>query len=119
MVRLTEWDEYGNADIIALSDVMPELYSGMSFDETNALTDAINRLAEYEDTGLTPLEVASFAHVNRGRWIMRGGYFRCSECDAKSLLRNAGGTGGYREYDQVQSKYCPNCGAKMDGGETV
>lgn len=67
MVRLTEWDEYGNADIIALSDVMPELYSGMSFDETNALTDAINRLAEYEDTGLTPLEVASFAHVNRGR----------------------------------------------------
>lgn len=55
--------------------------------------------------------------VKHGRWIMRGGYFRCSECDAKSLLRNAGGTGGYREYDQVQSKFCPNCGARMDGGE--
>lgn len=110
MVRLTEWDEYGNADIIALSDVMPELYSGMSFDETNALTDAINRLAEYEDTGLTPLEVASFAHVNRGRWIFvaqrfyDGGYvdiFRCSCCGIP---------------EGKESKYCPNCGAMMEGG---
>ena len=56
------------------------------------------------------------AEVVHGRWIMRGGYFRCSACDAKSLLRNAGGTGGFREYDQVQSKYCPNCGAMMEGG---
>ena len=37
MERLTEWDEYGNADIIALSDVMPEIYAELSFDETNVL----------------------------------------------------------------------------------
>ena len=60
---------------------------------------------------------ATIDPVKHGRWIMRGGYFRCSACDAKSLLRNAGGTGGFREYDQVKSKYCPNCGARMDGGD--
>lgn len=57
MDRLTERDEYGNADIIALSDVMPELYAELSFSETNALTDTLNRLAAYEDTGLTPDEI--------------------------------------------------------------
>lgn len=54
MNRLTQRDEYGNADIIALSDVMPEIYAGLSFSETNALTEVLNRLAEYEDTGFTP-----------------------------------------------------------------
>lgn len=49
MERLTEWDEYGNADIIALSDVMPEIYAELSFSETNDLTDALNCLAAYED----------------------------------------------------------------------
>ena len=57
MDRMTERDEFGNADIIVLSDIMPVLYDGLSFSETNALTDALNRLAACEDTGLTPAEV--------------------------------------------------------------
>lgn len=57
MKRLTECDEYGNADIIALSDIMPDLYDGLSFSEANALTAVLNRLAAYENTGLTPKEV--------------------------------------------------------------
>lgn len=57
MNRLTQRDEYGNADIIALSDVMPELYASLSFSETNALTEALNRLGKYEDTGFTPEEI--------------------------------------------------------------
>ena len=57
MTRMTEIDGFGNADIIALSDVMPELYAELSFSEANALTDALNRLAAYEDTGLTPEEI--------------------------------------------------------------
>ena len=48
-MRLTVRDEYGNADIIGLSDRMPELYAELSFDEANALTIALNKLAEYED----------------------------------------------------------------------
>lgn len=54
MKRLTERDEYGNANIIALSDVMPEIYASLSFSETNALTEALNRLADYEDSGILP-----------------------------------------------------------------
>lgn len=49
MARLTQRDEYGNATIIALEDITPELYEGLSFSETNALTDALNKLADYED----------------------------------------------------------------------
>jgi len=47
--RLTQRDEFGNANIIELDDIMPELYEGLSFSETNALTDALNKLADYED----------------------------------------------------------------------
>lgn len=65
MNRLTERDEYGNADIIALSDVMPELYAELSFSETNALTNALNRLAAYEDTGLTPKEIVAMKADNK------------------------------------------------------
>lgn len=64
MKRLTERDEYGNAYIIALSDMMPELYAGLSFSETNVLTDALNRLAAYEDTGLEPEEVEKLAQAD-------------------------------------------------------
>ncbi len=65
MDRLTERDEFGNADIVALSDIMPEIYAGLSFSETNALTDALNRLANYEDTGLDPYEIATLIADNR------------------------------------------------------
>ena len=49
MARLTSRDEYGNAELIALEDITPQLYEGLSFGETNALTAALNKLADYED----------------------------------------------------------------------
>ena len=55
--------------------------------------------------------------VKHGHWYNRGGRFRCSVCDNKALLKDIGGTGGWsHEYEQQKSPYCPNCGAKMDGG---
>lgn len=45
--RLTEWDEYGNADIVGVN--MPDVYYCVEFDEVNILTTALNRLAELED----------------------------------------------------------------------
>lgn len=48
-----------------------------------------------------------------GHWVLSGGYWRCSECKEKSLLKLDKATGGYREYEPVRSKYCPQCGAKM------
>ena len=57
MERLTKRDEYGNADIIGVSsDAQFEL----SFDELNSVTNALNRLAAYEDTGLAPEDCAAY-----------------------------------------------------------
>lgn len=103
MYRLTDRDEYGNADIIALSDIMPEIYAGLSFSETNALTDALNRLAAYEDTGLTPEEVKRLQR--HGHWIEEEDIQICSEC------------GEEHSWQDYRASYCDNCGAKMDGGE--
>ena len=49
MARLTSRNEHGNAEIIALEDITPQLYEGLSIGETNALTAALNKLADYED----------------------------------------------------------------------
>lgn len=68
---------------------------------------AIERLAEYEATGLMPEEVAQVRH---GRWCWDGRFRACSKC------------GSYVEFTETlgasHRKYCPNCGAKMDGGES-
>ena len=53
------------------------------------------------------------APVRHGRWIDKGEYAVCTECGGRS------GT----QYDGVEliplmTQYCPNCGAKMDGGDT-
>lgn len=50
--------------------------------------------------------------VQHGRWIDKGEYAVCTECGGRS------GT----QYDGVvpiplMTQYCPNCGAKMDGGD--
>lgn len=55
MERLTERDEYGNADIVGVDS--GELQLNLEFEEFNLVTGALNRLAEYEDLGLSPEEV--------------------------------------------------------------
>lgn len=47
MNRLTERDEYGNADIIGVDSA--DLQLNLDFDGLNRVTDALNRLAAYED----------------------------------------------------------------------
>ena len=49
---------------------------------------------------------ADVAEVKHGEWICLEaeiGYFACSECDHRIL--------------RAECNYCPNCGAKMDGGK--
>ena len=50
MRRLTEYDEFGNADIIGVNS--PDLQMNLKFDEVNRVTDALNKLAAYEDMGI-------------------------------------------------------------------
>lgn len=56
---------------------------------------------------------ADVALVVHGRWVEypRPHYFKCSECKYTVPYRKAMWFNGKREYN-----YCPNCGAKMDGG---
>ena len=55
----------------------------------------------------------------RGEWILSGGYFRCSICNEKALLKLDKSKGGSREYEQQKTNFCPYCGAKMEKkGET-
>lgn len=56
---------------------------------------------------------ADVAPVVYGRWVEypRPHYFKCSECKYTVQYRKAMWCNGKREYN-----YCPNCGAKMDGG---
>lgn len=55
--------------------------------------------------------VRVFVPVRHGRWIDKGEYVVCTECGGRS------GT----QYDGVEpiplmTQFCPNCGARMDGG---
>lgn len=43
------------------------------------------------------------AEVKHGKWVSHEGYEECGECRAKAIYPH---------------NYCPNCGAKMDGGQT-
>ncbi len=47
MERLTERDEFGNVDIIGVDSMKLEYDVG--FDDYDKLTDAMKKLAEYED----------------------------------------------------------------------
>lgn len=58
--------------------------------------------------------VVDVAPVRRGRWETKDGwdgdeYYACSSCGAEFVLID--GTPSDNDYN-----YCPNCGAKMDGG---
>lgn len=94
----------------------------------------VNRLADYEDSGLEPQEIKSLqaewevsrqvidslraqiaeaAPVVHGTWRKSDfipGMLTCNQCGAQRNpnFKIGGGTWSY----------CPNCGAKMDGGDT-
>lgn len=73
----------------------------------------------YEDGKVTAVYIRDtddavkvFTEVRHGRWIDKGEYAVCMECGGRS------GT----QYDGVEliplmTQFCPNCGAKMDGGD--
>nr|DAE12271.1 MAG TPA: zinc-finger double domain protein [Siphoviridae sp. ctMgg26] len=37
--------------------------------------------------------------VVHGKWILRGKWLQCSQCDEKALLKETGETGGFHEYE--------------------
>jgi hypothetical protein len=60
---------------------------------------------QYADDRLDEIPAADVVEVRHGRWVYNDeldDMFHCTVCDAVSV-RNT-------------FRYCPNCGAKMDGG---
>lgn len=98
-------------DRATLPDVRMEIPKRLD-DETTRILNAVIKAFL---TVIKSAPTVDAEPVRHGRWIMRGGYIRCSECDAKTLWKDTGGTGGFsHEYEQVRSVHCHNCGAKMD-----
>lgn len=79
--------------------------------ESGIYADAYNDLAE----DFHSIPAADVAPVVHGKWIVRfdGPYNRrrcyCSHCGKHN------GVGGIAQ--NQEKPYCPNCGAKMDGGD--
>jgi hypothetical protein len=77
--------------------------------KTYGLSDVIiRRLKKAIDDSLA----ADVVEVVHGEWITKGNHFPyCSECETLALQKED--RGGWRHYHQ--SKFCPHCGANMDG----
>lgn len=65
------------------------------------------------------IPTADVAPVVHGRWIeqedtMLDTYYTCSACKEDFYIE----TTGYTEKDLFLYTFCPNCGAKMDGGNS-
>ena len=58
------------------------------------------------------IEPADVVEVVHGEWINKNWLYRCSECDSVCPYDIEADV-----YDLWTCHYCPNCGAKMDGGK--
>ena len=66
------------------------------------------------------LDVADVVEVKHGEWyISEYEYFNCSEC-GNSVYNGCDSTAEAKSRlnDGMYNNYCPNCGAKMDGGKS-
>lgn len=104
--RLTERDEYGNADIIGVPSEL--LYSELTSKENTILTRAFNRLAELEDkieNGTLVVEKTCVyqEYNDYNDWT----YWECSNCKEAFCFNNE------CTPEENQYHYCPNCGARI------
>ncbi len=67
--------------------------------------NGIESVLEYVEN----LPSADVAPVTHGRWLDDGDFVICPRCEAEMDKKNSLGADNHKNY-------CPNCGAKMDGG---
>lgn len=107
-------DEIPAVKAVSLHDIY-RVIAGHSYYHGDRILAALTCIAEGKE--VNPVRPADVAQVVHGRWISweEAGNFvpspdrhECSVChDAAQVLAN-----GF----ELLSDYCPNCGAKMDGG---
>lgn len=97
------------ADYIRREDALFALRKAERGGSMTALTRLERAYAEIRE-----MPAADVAEVVHGKWFWADdGYCRCSECTQKAPLVQPLDD----EPEAVMTKYCPNCGAKMDGRE--
>ncbi|MGN0595761.1 MAG: hypothetical protein ACI4J1_00325 [Ruminiclostridium sp.] len=77
-----------------------ELIKNLNYFAPEHYSDLISDLIMKQPT-------ADAAPVRHGHWITKMFYTYCSACDNLAKYDNYG--------QQIESDYCPTCGAKMDG----
>ena len=82
---------------VDLSERVTATYYDDEHEEWSQKTVAISDVLDSVCDDYTVIE----AEPKHGRWIWKDHYLVCSECGKENDRKN----------------YCPNCGAKMDGGE--
>lgn len=72
---------------------------------------AQNRMLDCLKAAVIRISAADVAPVVHGEWLLRhegyGHYWECSVCHTNPCI-----------YVTEHTKFCPNCGAKMDGGDS-
>ena len=81
MSRYTQRDEYGNADIIGVDSA--DLQLNLEFKKFNRVTDALNRLAAYEDAEEQGLLVRLPCKAGE-RWMRDGKQYIVAEISVTS-----------------------------------
>lgn len=106
-------------DAISRQAAIDENPSSFSHDHENDLIsrqdaiDALYHVDEYNARSVKAIKTLPSAQPKIGKWILSGGYWRCSECKEKALLKLDKAKGNCKEYEPVRSIFCPNCGMKM------
>lgn len=99
---------------------LTKVYPSGAYGIDGSIDDAVLRLAAYEDSGIAPEDLQEIfggeydlarlreiVPVVHGRWIYGEDVdIQCSVCGADALTEG--------DYRQIKTRYCPNCGAKMD-----
>ena len=84
---------------IEAGELLMELNDTDIFDTYNDYSMVIDTIDNFPTADVAP--------VRHGRWVNENFYTRCSVCGKMAI---------YDKYGQeVESDYCPNCGARMDG----
>ncbi len=104
-------DFYGipAAKAVSLHDIY-RVIAGHSYYHGDRILAALTCIVEGQE--VNPVRPADVAPVVHGRWEQDAdGDWYCTNCDEVVAICESGRERTYRK------PYCPNCGAKMDGGE--
>ena len=92
------------AKAVSLHDIY-RVIAGHSYYHGDCILAALTCIAEGKE--VNPVRPSDVAPMEHGRWNGDDDYMFCSKC---------GMQWNYCDNDTQDFRYCPNCGAKMDGG---